>query len=87
MSWPRRIIPCWTPARHAWLHTVARGVDTHRRGKGRTGCDCMRLGWTAWEWNRDHTRVLGERLTREGRRILRRWNVQHGCPAGVDTRQ
>lgn len=75
----------WTAARHAWLRIVARGIDAHRRGKGRTGCDCMRLGWTEWEWSRDRSHVLGEKLTREGRRILRRWDRR--CPAGVDAAQ
>lgn len=70
----RQPVPRWTAARHTWLRLVARGVDAHRRGKGRTGFDCMRLGWTAWLWNHDGTKVLGEVLTREGRRILRRWN-------------
>lgn len=82
----RRIpVARWTPARHAWLRTVARGVDVRRRGKGCTGADCMRLGWVAWEWSADRSHVLGERLTRTGRRTLAQWDKRY--PAGVDATQ
>lgn len=82
MTYPRRILAHWTAARHAWLRRVARGVDTASRPRGCTGFDCMQLGWTEWKRSRAG-HVIGEQLTREGRRILRRWDRR----LGVDTPQ
>jgi hypothetical protein len=39
--------PVLTPARGRWLRTLAReGVA--KRGRGRTGFECMQLRWTTW---------------------------------------
>jgi hypothetical protein len=53
------IHPRLTPVRRAWLESLATlGVAT--RGRGRTGYDCMQLGWTKWIWV---DRETGARLT------------------------
>lgn len=61
----------WTAGRHAWLQQLAKMPNVKRIG--RTGFDCMRLGWT--EWVVDHEGGLkGERLTEAGKKTLESWN-------------
>jgi hypothetical protein len=41
--------PLLTPARRTWLESLAAlGIAT--RGRGRTGFNCMQIGWTKWVW-------------------------------------
>ena len=60
-----------------WLRKLAR-VGHAQRGRGRTGCSCMRNGWTKWstlvtepeaslDWN--------ECLTLAGRDMLRQYRA------------
>lgn len=72
-----------TSARLAWLRKLANGPA--ERPRSRVGYDCMRLGWAEWntvddkganipcpapgEWR--GVVVHGERLTENGRQVLR----------------
>lgn len=47
----REIIRRMTPGRLAWL-TLLRDHGPHVRGRGVTGYQCMRLGWTEWDFRR-----------------------------------
>jgi hypothetical protein len=38
-----------TPARRAWLHKL-KNEGVAKRAKSRTGYDCMRAGWTEWNF-------------------------------------
>ncbi|KFC62728.1 hypothetical protein FF80_03295 [Devosia sp. LC5] len=47
----REIIRRMTPGRLAWL-TLLRDHGPHVRGRGTVGYQCMRLGWTEWDFRR-----------------------------------
>ena len=51
----RLIKPTLTPRRRAWLE-VLRDHGPQSRSRGRTGADCMALGWTEWNWVKRVTR-------------------------------
>lgn len=51
--------PRLTPVRRAWLEWLAT-LGVASRGRGRTGYDCMKLGWTQWAYA---DVVTGARLT------------------------
>lgn len=56
-----RLRPRLTANRRAWLTTLAaNGVAC--RGRGRVGCDCMRLGWTTWLYQRGGARATYHEL-------------------------
>ena len=62
--------PRLTPARRAWLEYLEQHGPAWR-GRGRTGCDCMRLGWTEWVLDKNGI-PTGEVITDAGREMLRR---------------
>lgn len=65
MIWPNL-----TPARRAWLERLEAQRVCDGRVKGRTGYDCMQLGWTQWVRGVKDGRYFGEALTDAGHRVL-----------------
>lgn len=51
--------PVMTPKRMAWLISLIE-KGPRPRGKGRTGYDCMQLGWTEWDFKRDGKPISSE---------------------------
>lgn len=47
----RTIHPRMTPSRHAWLAKLAGEGPQRRAAHGPAGYECMRLGWTEWDYH------------------------------------
>lgn len=54
---PNLIHPHLTPGREAWLRKLLNGPA--KRGRGPAGFQCMKLGWTEW----DYRTPSGEQIT------------------------
>jgi hypothetical protein len=82
----RTIWPQVTPARAAWLTRLEREGVVDGRPRGRTGFDCMQLGWSTWVYVKegdgpiawDNVRNIGEAITPAGRHALAAWRLEHG---------
>jgi len=74
-----RIHARYTPTRHRWLRSVAKGVGVDSRGRGPTGYHCMQLGWTEWKRGASGL-IVGEQLTDAGRDLLRTWERNEKLP-------